>query len=100
MSRADWRSPEAYEDLLSLDTPGFAWEFLRRNADFIKDHSRLARAARRRTLTPKEVEAFARRWGVRFREGASDEEPLCPLGAKSIAKCGHRDGGSRRTYRP
>ncbi len=91
MSRADWRSPDAYEDLLSLDAPGFAWEYLRRNADFIKDHTKLERAARRRTLTPKEVEAFTQRWGVRFREGAPDEEPLCPLDATSIAKCGPFD---------
>ena len=28
MPRAEWRSPAAYEDLRSLDAPGFAWEFL------------------------------------------------------------------------
>ena len=28
MARADWRSPGAYEDLRSLDAPGFAWEYL------------------------------------------------------------------------
>ena len=28
MPHAEWRSPAAYEDLRSLDAPGFAWEFL------------------------------------------------------------------------
>jgi hypothetical protein len=27
MSRADWRAPGAYEELRSLDAPGFAWEY-------------------------------------------------------------------------
>jgi hypothetical protein len=25
MSHADWRNPSAYEELQSLDAPGFAW---------------------------------------------------------------------------
>jgi hypothetical protein len=34
MSGADWRNPDAYEELRSLDAPGFAWEYLRRNSEF------------------------------------------------------------------
>jgi len=68
MSRDDWRSPRAYEDLRSLDAPGFAWEFLRRNADFLHDHEKLERAASQGSLDPAEVDAFTQRWGVRFRE--------------------------------
>ena len=75
MSRDDWRSPRAYEDLRSLDAPGFAWEFLRRNADFKQDHEKLERAAREGTLDPAEVDAFTQRWGVRFREHQERAQP-------------------------
>ena len=67
MSRADWRTPGAYEELRSLDAPGFAWEYLRRNSDFQQDRMKLERAARRGVLDQAEADAFARRWGVRFR---------------------------------
>ena len=75
MSRADWRSPGAYEELRSLDAPGFAWEFLRRNPDFQQDRRKLERAARRGTLNQAEVDAFVRRWGVRFRKRRRHKRP-------------------------
>ena len=74
MSRADWRSPDAYDDLRSLDAPGFAWEYLRRNPDFLRERRKLQRAARRGGLDPSEVDAFSRRWGVRFRRHGRDEQ--------------------------
>ena len=37
---ADWRSPEAAEALKTLDRPGFAWEFLRRNPEYREDYRR------------------------------------------------------------
>ena len=64
-----WRSPAAYEDMRSLDAPGFAWHFLRRNPDFRRDHKRLARQTECDELTPDAAEEFARRWGVRFQAG-------------------------------
>jgi hypothetical protein len=64
MSRTDWRSPGAYEELRPLDVPGFAWEFLRRNSDFQQDRGKLERAARRGALNQAEADAFARRWGA------------------------------------
>src|ERR1700729_124351 len=67
MSRADWRTPSAYEELRSLDAPGFAWEYLRRNPDFQQERRKLEQANRRGALNQTEVDAFARRWGVRFR---------------------------------
>jgi hypothetical protein len=67
MSRADWRSPDAYEDLWSLDAAGFAWEYLRRNSKFQQETEKLDRAARRGTLDQAEADAFARRWGVQLR---------------------------------
>jgi hypothetical protein len=66
MPGADWPSPVAYEDLRSLDAPGFAWEFLRRNRAFQQDRKRLEQAAERGALSADELDGFARRWGVRF----------------------------------
>ena len=68
MTSEDWRSPARYEDLRSLDGPGFAWEYLRRNNAFIKERTSLERADRRGKLDPDAAEAFARHWGVRFHE--------------------------------
>ncbi len=67
MPRAEWRSPAAYEDLRSLDAPGFAWEFLSRNPAFEGDRRRLEQAGHRGPLSADELDGFARRWGVRFR---------------------------------
>ena len=68
MSRADWRLPGEYDDLRSLDAPGFAWEYLRRNPDFIRDRTNLEEAEREGTLSPADEDEFASRWGVRFRQ--------------------------------
>lgn len=68
MNRTDWRSPAAYEDLRSLDAPGFAWEFLSRNPAFERDRKRLELASEGGPLSADELNGFARRWGVRFRE--------------------------------
>ena len=71
MARADWRSAGAYEDLQPLDAPAYAYEFLRRNADFLADHARLTRQTQTQALDDAETEEFARRWGVRFRDARS-----------------------------
>jgi hypothetical protein len=73
MSHADWRSPAGYEELRSLDAPGFAWEFLRRNPDFERERSNLERAARQGALNSADADAFGRRWGVQFRDVSADE---------------------------
>src|SRR6266508_3460300 len=54
MPRAEWRSPAAYEELRSLDAPGFAWEFLSRNPAFERDCKRPERdrGARQPLWTP------------------------------------------------
>jgi hypothetical protein len=74
MSRADWESPGPYADLRSLDAPGFAWEYVRRNPDFQRAHRKLERTSRRDALDPAEVDAFTRHWGVRFRQRRRDQE--------------------------
>ncbi len=68
MSSIDWRSPGGYGGLQSLDAPGFAWEYLRRNPEFTASRAKLQRAARRGQLNPAALEAFSQRWGVRFCE--------------------------------
>ena len=73
MPRAEWRSPAAYEDLRSLDAPGFAWEFLSRNPAFEHDRKRLEQACEDRPLSADELNGFARRWGVRFRDVRSGQ---------------------------
>ena len=95
MSRVDWRSPGTYEDLRSLDAPGFAWEYLRRNSDFQQDRRKLERAARRGGLNQADADAFARRWGVRFRKRHRDKQPqLGSLDGARPAKRNRPDGTS------
>jgi hypothetical protein len=64
MSRAYWRSAGAYKKLLSFDAVGFAFQFLCRNPDFVKDRERLQKLDQTGALDPAEVKAFARRWGL------------------------------------
>jgi len=78
MPRAEWRSPAAYENLRSLDAPGFAWEFLSRNPAFERDCKRLEQASEDRPLSADELNGFARRWGVRFREDCSGRQSSSP----------------------
>jgi len=68
MARADWRSAAAYEHLRAVDAPGIAWEFLSRNAEFEEDNRKLEAISRNRALTAGELDGFARRWGLRFRQ--------------------------------
>ncbi|GEP57605.1 transcriptional regulator domain-containing protein [Reyranella soli] len=68
MSRAYWRSLEAYEKLQTFDDPGFAFQYLSRNPDFAKGRERLQQMDRKGTLDSAELNAFARRWGLLFRQ--------------------------------
>jgi hypothetical protein len=96
MSNADWWAPGAYEDLRSLDAPGFAWEYLLRNPDFLKHRDRLDRSAREGVLGEAERDAFALRWGVRFCEHGRDGPAMSgPLGGTCPAKCGRSDEAPR-----
>ncbi len=96
MSGDDWRDPGAYEWTQSLDAYGFAWEFLRRNPEFVKELRYLKRIARRRSLTETELELFSDHWGVRFprapRDGKGRECSLDRARRTKRCCCG---GGSR-----
>jgi hypothetical protein len=101
MPRPDWRSPAAYEDKRSLDAPGFAFEFLRRNPEFIRHYQLLARAQRRNTLTPKSRQTFARRWGVRFRSARTrlpDPEDSVDGGGAAKCRCTLRNADRPVSY--
>lgn len=67
MSTEYWRSPEAIEQLNRLERPGFAVEFLRRNARYRRGYRRLVRQLSEAGTAPDAARAaFARRWGLRF----------------------------------
>lgn len=101
MSRADWRSPEAYEDLRSLDAPAFALEYLRRNTDFLRDRQELDRAARNGALDPAVADAFAQRWGLRcWTYGRWPQPKRGALDCPSLAECGRLDNAPAPPRRP
>lgn len=60
MSGFDWRSAKAYDRAQDAEITGLAWECLRRNPDFQRDH---------RGLTPPTAVSpeFRQRWGLTFR---------------------------------
>ena len=63
-----WRSPETIDRLNRLERPGFAAEFLRRNADYRRDFEQAQRQIARDDVDPETVRSsLARRWGLRFR---------------------------------
>ncbi len=97
MARADWRSASAYEELRPLDAPGFAFEFLRRNPDFLRDHARLARKSRGRLLDPADADAFAQHWGVQFRSRITyTPSRWGPMDAPRPSNCRRPDEGAGR----
>lgn len=62
-----WRSSDAIEQLNRLERPGFALEFLRRNAGYRHDYKRTLRQIARGQADPGSARSeLARRWGLRF----------------------------------
>ena len=63
-----WRSPETIERLNRLERPGFALEFLRRNADYRRDFAGTERQIARDGADPETVRTgCAHRWRLRCR---------------------------------
>ena len=77
MPRVNWRLPAAYENLRSLDAPGFAWEFLSRNPEFERDRAELAQSTESAPRAA-EVERFTQRWGCHLPKASSGQhdQPL------------------------
>ena len=61
MPNFDWRSPELYERAREAEITGFAWECLRRNPKYQRDHKEIV--GRDLDVTTE----FRRRWGLCFR---------------------------------
>lgn len=60
----DWRSSADYAYLNELDPSELAWEFLRRNPEYQKDHRT---SVQRDPDNDDANDASALRWGLRFR---------------------------------
>jgi Family of unknown function (DUF6499) len=64
---AGWRSPDATNYLDQAQRPGFAWEFLRRDAAYRQDYEHMSRHLAGGTSSDLEVAlALAERWGLKF----------------------------------
>jgi len=65
--RADWRDPSRYQPLLKLDRVGWAWEWLRRNPEFVAamPKSSVQGAMEPRVVTVSDA-PLAARWGILF----------------------------------
>jgi hypothetical protein len=63
MSQFDWRSPQAYDRTATLETPGLAWEYLRRHPDYHRDFQAVAG----KDPDPMSITTFRKRWGLSFR---------------------------------
>lgn len=67
MTRRDWRSDAAYSDLEDAPLRDFAWEYLRRNPNYMEDYARNDSGA--------EADEAARYWGLRFRGRSQQRRP-------------------------
>ena len=75
--RANWRDPTNYKSLLTLDRAGWAWEWLRRNPDYIARTNQLPTRTpleqpglRLRVITTSNAKE-ARDWGLHFRRSSN-----------------------------
>jgi len=84
--RAEWRSQAAYEDLRSLDAPGFAWQFLNRNLDFERDRKRLETASEHRPLAAIELDRFASALGGAISRRANPARFFSPSGRRRACR--------------
>lgn len=69
MLSIDWRVPGAYGHAKTIPAAGFAWEYLRRNEDYHRDFQTISRLKK---PTASRLEAFSKRWGLRFPERPRD----------------------------
>lgn len=63
MLHIDWGHDATYDYIWQLAASGFAWEYLRRNDEYRHDCQILALTRRQ---DEKQLESFARRWGLLF----------------------------------
>ncbi|MEH3117230.1 MAG: DUF6499 domain-containing protein [Methylorubrum populi] len=63
MIEIDWRSASGYRYAKTIPAAGFAWEYLRRHAEYRQDAKRLTEPD---PPEPCELDRFTERWGLRF----------------------------------
>ena len=61
----DWREDDPARISDDLDLGGYAFEFLRRNPDYVRDYRQLGQCDD--STRRKEGPGIARQWGLRFR---------------------------------
>lgn len=66
MATDDWRHTTAYAYLSDLTPPSFAWEFLRRSADYRAEYERMQGQDALGIVSEAATADLARRWGLRF----------------------------------
>jgi hypothetical protein len=88
---SDWRSDAAYDYVNNLYPAELAWEYLRRNPDYLREYHKALRLGG--------GEALAERWGLRFRDrpgegGRPGGRVLAPA-SRSIhrSSCARAPGG-------
>ncbi len=108
VSHASWRDPANYKSLLNLDRAGWAWEWLRRNPDYIALTTQLPMGVRRlawpgtglKIIAASDADAAAG-WGLQFRRGAKPPRRRCQhilarrLGRISVGHQGFTDAIQR-----
>ncbi|WP_316396954.1 transcriptional regulator domain-containing protein [Bradyrhizobium sp. 33ap4] len=60
MPEFDWRSPESFKSLQDAEITDIAWECLRRNTDYRRDHEAMIANKPAGEVTAE----FRRRWGT------------------------------------
>ena len=63
LSGIDWRASVAYRHAKTIPAAGFAWEYLRRDDEYHQDFRAVSGM---KNPTGSRLDAFARRWGLRF----------------------------------
>ncbi len=63
MLSIDWRASAAYDHTKIIPAAGFAWDYLRRNDYYHRDFRAIVR---KKEPGMDRLDAFTRRWGVRF----------------------------------
>ena len=63
MAGRDWRTKAPYDAVEDFTPRELAWEYLRRNPDFIRDQRRASKPS----ANPDAAESVAQTWGLRFR---------------------------------
>lgn len=66
MAIDDWRSPTAFSYLSDLSPAAFAWECLRRSAEYRAEYERMQEQDALGLVSEAAAADLARRWGLRF----------------------------------